>query len=133
MRVVIDTNVLVSGIAYPQSVPGRIVGAWRSGSLGLVTSHYLLDEFKRVLPRLSCNTLTADEIEQLADSLLLLGEVVDPEKIDDMVRDAKDNPVLAVLVESKAECLITGDKDLLVLSDRFTIVSPAQFWEKYGS
>jgi predicted nucleic acid-binding protein len=53
LRVVLDTNVLVSGLAYPGSVPGQIVAAWRQGSLDVVLSRYLLDELARVLPRLN--------------------------------------------------------------------------------
>jgi prevent-host-death family protein len=52
-RVVLDTNVLVSGLAYPGSVPGRIVAAWRQGALDVVLSRHLLDELARVLPRLN--------------------------------------------------------------------------------
>jgi predicted nucleic acid-binding protein len=49
------------------------------------------------------------------------------------VRDRKDDPILALLVESKADVLITGDKDLLVLADRYPILTPAEFWARYGS
>ena len=41
LRVVLDTKVLVSGLAYPGSVPGRIVAAWRQGGLDVALSHYL--------------------------------------------------------------------------------------------
>jgi predicted nucleic acid-binding protein len=40
LRVVLDTNVLVSGLAYPGSVPGRIVTAWRQGGLEGVVSEF---------------------------------------------------------------------------------------------
>lgn len=40
MRVVLDTNVLVSGLAYPGSVPGRIVGAWRQGGLDVARARW---------------------------------------------------------------------------------------------
>jgi predicted nucleic acid-binding protein len=39
---------------------------------------------------------------------------------------------LALLVESKAEALIAGDKDLLILADRYPILAPAEFWTRYG-
>ena len=42
LRIVLDTNVLVSGLAYPTSVPGRIVGAWRGGRLDVVLSRFIL-------------------------------------------------------------------------------------------
>jgi len=47
--VVLDTNVLVSGLAYPGSVPGRIISLWRQGGLDVVLSRYILDELTRVL------------------------------------------------------------------------------------
>lgn len=50
LRVILDTNVLVSGIAYPASVPGRIMAAWRHGSVEVLLSDYILDELLRVLP-----------------------------------------------------------------------------------
>ena len=52
LRVVLDTNVILSGIAYPASVPGKIIAAWRHGSLEVVLSTYILQELRRVLPRL---------------------------------------------------------------------------------
>lgn len=44
LRVVIDTNVLVSGVAYPHSVPGRILQAWQLGSVEVALSRFILDE-----------------------------------------------------------------------------------------
>ena len=56
LRVVLDTNVLLSGIAYPASVPGKILGAWKHGALEVVLSAFILDELRRVLP--ACHTGT---------------------------------------------------------------------------
>jgi predicted nucleic acid-binding protein len=53
LRAVLDTNVLLSGIAYPASVPGKILAAWRHGSVDVLLSSYILDELRRVLPRLA--------------------------------------------------------------------------------
>lgn len=44
IRVVLDTNVLVSGLAYPRSIPGRIVDAWLQGALEVVLSRFILDD-----------------------------------------------------------------------------------------
>jgi uncharacterized protein len=134
IRVVLDTNVLVSGLAYPGSVPGRIVHIWRQGGLDVILSRYILDEMVRVLPRLSRITLSAAEIRDLADSFLFLADIVEPSSQEDpSLRDQNDQPVLATLRASKATYLITGDKDLLALADRYPIVTPAQFWERHGS
>lgn len=50
---VLDTNVLLSGIAYPGSVPGKLIIAWRHGALNVVLSDDILDELRRVLPKLA--------------------------------------------------------------------------------
>jgi putative PIN family toxin of toxin-antitoxin system len=132
MRVVLDTNVLVSGIAYPYGFSGKIASMWRNGSLEVVLSHYLLDEFRKVLPRLSKNTLSVTEVDQLADAFLFAADVIEPSEMVGSVRDRKDDPILALFVDSKANVLITGDKDLLVLADRYPILTPAEFWTRYG-
>lgn len=79
LRVVLDTNVLVSGFAYPTSVPGRIVSTWLQGGLNVVLSHYILDELVRVLPRLNRLQMTPVEIRDLADGLMFLAELVEPQ------------------------------------------------------
>lgn len=133
LRVVLDTNVLVSALAYPGSIPGRILAAGREGGLDLVLSRYILDEMVRVLPRLPRITLTAAEIRDLADSFLFMAEIVEPITDPDVtLRDQADQLILGTLSASHANYLVTGDKDLLVLGDRYPIVTPAIFWERHG-
>ncbi|WP_043350001.1 putative toxin-antitoxin system toxin component, PIN family [Cupriavidus basilensis] len=133
LRVVLDTNVLISGLAYPASIPGRIVQAWRQGALDVVLSRYILDEMTRVLPRLTRIRLSPEEIRDLADSLILLADLVEPDSgRDDELRDPADQPVLATLRVAQAQYLITGDKDLLALAQRYPIVTPATFWARHG-
>jgi len=134
LRVVLDTNVLISGIAYPGSVPGKILTAWRHGSVEVLLSTYILDELRRVLPRLaSRHGLSAFEIDDLVDALSIQAEVIEPQAgTEPELRDAADQPVLGTLLaalgSAGANYLITGDKDLLLLSDRFPIITPAAFW-----
>ena len=138
MRIVLDTNVLLSGLAYPRSLPGRILTQWHYGSIEVVLSNFILDELRRVLPRLSNrHGLTPAEIDDLVDILALQSEVVEPAAVlNDECRDVDDLPILgtliAALVRVQADCLVTGDKDLLELSERYPIMSVAQFCERYG-
>jgi putative PIN family toxin of toxin-antitoxin system len=133
LRVVLDTNVLVSGLAYPAGVPGRILGAWQQGALDVVLSKYILDEMARVLPKLSRNKRSPAEIRDLADSFLFKAEIVEPSrKVEKSLRDKADAPVLGTLFAAKADYLITGDKDLLALAEKCSIVTPAAFWERHG-
>jgi putative PIN family toxin of toxin-antitoxin system len=133
LRVVLDTNVLVSGLAYPGSIPGRIVSLWRQGGLDVVLSHVILNEVKRVLPRLSRIRLTAPELQDLVDSLLFLADMVEPDgEKEECLRDAADQEVLATFRVSEADYLITGDNDLLELQGKYPVVSPAEFWARHG-
>lgn len=136
LRVVLDTNVLASGIGFPNSVPGRIVGAWGQGSIKLVLSHHILGELARILPRFDHKLRwTPSQYANLIDILTLRAELVDPEPLDPKaVRDPGDIPVLGTLLHSKADYLVTGDKDLLTLTKKYpTIISPADFWRKHGA
>ena len=138
LRVVLDTNVLLSGIAYPGSVPGKIMGAWQHGALEGVLSAHILNELRRVLPRLvHRHGLAGSEIEDLVDILALQADVVEPSESDDpTLADADDQPVLGTLIAAlqvaRADYLITGDKALLALGERHPIVTPAAFWAAHG-
>ena len=138
LRVVLDTNVLLSGIAYPASVPGKIIAAWRHGSINVLLSPYILDELRRVLPRLAHrHGLRSAEIEDLVDILSIQAEVITPlPGAEPDLRDVADQPVLGTLLaaikSSGADYLITGDKDLLEIADRYPIVTPAKFWATHA-
>lgn len=138
LTVILDTNVLVSGIAYPASVPGKIMAAWRHGSIDVLLSIYILDELRRVLPRLAPrHGLTLSEIDDLVDALSIQAEIIEPlASFDANLRDVADQPVLgtllAALKTSGADYLITGDKDLLVLADSYPVITPSQFWAAHG-
>jgi putative PIN family toxin of toxin-antitoxin system len=138
LRVVLDTNVLLSGIAYPRSIPGKILAAWRRGALDVVLPEYILDELRRVLPRLAHrHGLSEADIHDLVDSLSILCDVVDPQEPEPaMLRDGNDLPVLGTLLAAlktgAADRLITGDKNLLALASSHPILSPAEFWAAHG-
>ncbi|NQW39752.1 MAG: PIN domain-containing protein [Cyanobacteria bacterium] len=107
---VLDTNVLLSGLAYPANVRGRLIAAWRFGALDLVLlSDFILAELRRTLPRLfHRHGLTLPAIDDLIDSLV------------------------AALRLGSAQTLVTGDKALLALRDRYPISTPAEFWAEHG-
>ncbi len=104
----------------------------------MVLSNFILDELRRVLPRLSNRPgLSPAEIDDLVDILSLQAELVEPAALlNDQCRDVDDLPVLGTLIAAlerdQAECLVSGDKDLLELSERYQIMSVAQFCERYG-
>lgn len=138
IRVVLDTNVLLSGIAYPASIPGKILAVWRHGSIDVSLSIFIVDELRRVLPGLSArHGLSDGDMDDLVDVLSLQADLVEP--LAGMVvdlRDIDDLPVLGTFLAARqssgADYLITGDRDLLVLADRYPVVTPACFWAAHG-
>ncbi|MCL4470765.1 MAG: putative toxin-antitoxin system toxin component, PIN family [Sulfuricella sp.] len=134
MRVVLDSNVFISGLMIPQSIPGRIVAAWRSGQFDLILSEPMLSEISRVLsyPKIS-RRIRWDE-EKIARYISLLRFEADIVNIDgisaDVPKDPNDSPILATLIASKADCLVSGDGDLLSLSAQHPVLSPSGFIAK---
>ena len=114
------------------------MSAWRHGSVEVFLSVYSLDELRRVLPRLTNrHGLTSVEIEDLVDALSLQAEIIQPlQSVEPDLRDVDDLPVLgtllAALKTSDVDYLITGDKDLLVMGERYPIVTPANFWATHA-
>lgn len=134
MRVVLDTNVLLSGLAYPQSLPGRIIAAWQHGSLEVVLSHYILNELARVLPKLAHrHGMNAQEMADLVDILAFQADIVEPDNsLEPRLTDPMDQPVLNTWRAAQTDYLLTGDKARLALGNEYPIITPAQFWQLHG-
>lgn len=136
LRVVLDTNVLLSGIAYPVSVPGKLIGACKHSALEVVQPPFILDELRRV--RLAHrHGLNAAEMNGLVEILWIQAEVIEPTRVHDpALTDCNDQPVLGTLIaaleHSHADALITGDKALLTLRSRYQILTPAEFRAAHG-
>lgn len=136
--VVLDTNVILSGLTYPSSTPGNVMRAWRSGALNVILSEFILDELRRVLPRLQYRHLLSHaEMDDLVELLRFQAELVIPDELLAIaVRAPDDLKVLGTFVAAQrlfqTDYLISGDKDLLVLAAQFPILSPAEFWARHG-
>jgi len=82
--------------------------------------------------------LAPNDIDDLIDALAIQAELVEPEAIGEPeLADRNDLPVLGTLIAAlhgaQADVLITGDKALLALRDRYPIRTPAEFWAAHGS
>lgn len=131
MRVVVDTNVLLSGLMFPDGAPGRVVTAWRQARFELVISVPQLAEIGRVLAYPKIRRILGwddQHIEQFIRQLYIRAQIVDLAGTSvEVPGDPDDMPILATLVAAKADVLITGDGDLLALRDRYAIQTPAEF------
>lgn len=131
MKVVLDTNVLISGLMLPESIPGKIVTAWRNAHFDLVLSDPMLAEIAKVLayPKIA-NRLQWDthRIEQFGLLLRFKTHVVEIDQVNaEVPDDPDDNMILATFLAGQAEYLITGDSDLLALQHQYPILTPAEF------
>jgi putative PIN family toxin of toxin-antitoxin system len=128
--VILDTNVLVSGLMFPASVPGKAVMAWREGRFDLVLPVAQLEEIGRVLayPKIRKVLRWNDEaIGRFLKQLYLRAQVVEPRGRPVEVRDRDDVHVLQALAASAADLLVTGDQDLLAVRERYRIETPSEF------
>ena len=113
MRVVFDTNILVSALVFPggqgDAALRRIIG----GMDQLVMSKAILDELLEVLGRKFARD--AEELAHVAVFVSELAMVVVPRHRLRVVKDDPDNRILECAIAGRAEAIVTGDKALLAL------------------
>jgi len=133
VRVVSDTNAAVSALLFA-GISSGLVSQWQNGSITLLLSRDILDEYLRVFsyPKFD---LSETEIKDLIqEEILPYAEVVKPKRRLRVVRrDPSDNKFLECAFAGKARVIISGDKDLLSLGHygRIRIQTPAQFLAEY--
>lgn len=140
MRVVLDTNVFISGLLLPNGVPGRIVQAWQQSQYTLVTSAPMFSEIERVLnyPKIQRRLRwSAAQVERYISLLRFYSEVVSIEDAlrvipDNLLRDAKDNPILATFIAGHGDWLVSGDDHLYAVRDQYPVCSPGDFLPMLG-
>ena len=114
-RLVIDTNVLVSGIFFSRGNEAQILGQVLDGRSILLTSLDTLEELREVLARPKFQ-LTQPEAFAIFRMVLSRCEIiVNPEKARAKCRDPDDQKFLDCAIAGKADYLVTGDLDLLVM------------------
>jgi len=113
MRVVLDANVLVSGLISRKGTPGKILDAWLEESFRLFVSPDILQELARVLqyPRIS-ERVDRGQVARLLNHLANAAEHVSGRlKLNVLTRDPSDNAYLACAVEGQCDYLVTGNMD----------------------
>jgi putative PIN family toxin of toxin-antitoxin system len=122
LKVVLDTNVLVSSLLVKAGLPAAVVDAWREQEYILVTSPQLIAEVRSTLnyPRLRRKyALTEKDVEGLInllehDALVVPGQALVTGAVPG---DPADEMVLACAVDAEADVIVSGDMHLLALGD----------------
>lgn len=132
MRVVLDTNVLISAFVFPGGPPERVWRLALEGRMELCTSIPLLTEFGRILiAKFGWEPARAEDAVRLVASI---GTIVEPsERISAIENDPDDNRVLEA-VSAEADAILSGDRHLLRLGawGPTRIVAPAEFLTDLG-
>jgi putative PIN family toxin of toxin-antitoxin system len=134
LRIVLDTNVLVSGLLSPFGPPGEIVRMVSSGSIVLCVDARILGEYEEVLlrPRFGFDP---DSVAALLDYIDFRSEVAASEPLTRRLPDPDDEPFLEAALGCSADCLVTGNLGHFPADTRgnVTVLSPAEFVERYRS
>ena len=115
-RFVLDTNIIISSVLFPKSKPNTALK--KAQNLGIiVVSPETWQELETVLFRPKFDQyITFEERRQfLLDLSQTVEFILEMSFVTDICRDSKDNKYLELAVSGKAESIITGDKDLLIL------------------
>lgn len=132
MRVVIDTNVIISALLKATSPPALVVRAALGAECEWLTSADLLAELARVLalPRIQRQAgFDSARAARFVRRIEAYATRVTPTRTIDVSRDPDDNRVLEAAVAGEADYIVTGDRDLLELAlfEGIRIVTPADF------
>ena len=132
MRVVFDTNVLISAILFG-GVPGRLLKHAATRRASLVTSAWILDEFDRTL-RMKFDWPVATATAARA-TIEEISEIANPRVVTVISRDPDDDNVIATALEGGATDIVSGDKDLLELGAfaGIEIVRPRELLDRIES
>ncbi len=132
MKIVLDTNVIVSGLLSPYNAPGEIVRMVSSGILKLCYDARILSEYQSVLlsPKFKFDS---EHIDALIDQIKSCGYIVASKPLPKKLPDADDEPFLEVALAEKASYLITGNLIHYPVESRqeIKVVSPAEFIDIY--
>ncbi|MDT8399336.1 MAG: putative toxin-antitoxin system toxin component, PIN family [Pseudomonadales bacterium] len=129
-RIVVDSNVLISALLLPGSKPHQVLEQLAVKNMALLFSDNTFTELVTRLTKPKFDQYrTPEQLEAFLDWLSELGEWVVPNLSVNACRDSDDNKFLSLALAGEADCLISGDKDLLVLHpfENIPILSPGDF------
>lgn len=132
MRIVLDTNVVVSGVLNPHGPPGRCLDLILEGDLTLLFDDRILAEYRDVLLRPRFDLVPKDVVV-LIDYLTAEGQAISAPPLDRSLPDPDDLPFLEVAVAGSADALVTGNARHFpkeVTSLETEILAPAQLLER---
>ncbi|MFT4179213.1 MAG: putative toxin-antitoxin system toxin component, PIN family [Thermomonas sp.] len=137
LRVVLDTNVVLSALVFRNASASHLRRAWQNGAVQPLVSADSVQELLRVLAYPKFRLSADDQRELLADYLphTTSVRIPSPPPAVPECRDPFDRPFLELATAGRAHLLVTGDRDLQTLAGQtaFQIITPADFLLRLGS
>ena len=129
MKILVDTNVLISALLFPNSKPAKAL-LYTSDHHEMILCDRNISELREVLKRKAPRALPDAEVLLAELSYELIPSVDDGSKL---IRDVKDQPILNAAIVAEVDVILTGDKDFLCLGmDHPKCMTVAQFLEEQG-
>jgi len=128
MKIVLDTNVVISGIFF-SGPPYRILQAWLEKDIQIVTSVEIINEYRRVAKVLA-DQFPGIDIEEILGLITMHSELIDDQGVAVAVcEDPDDDKFLSCAMASRSKIIVSGDKHLLKLSgfQGISILKPREF------
>ena len=134
MNILLDTNVLVSGLLTPFGASGETVRLVSSDTLVLLYDARILLEYGEVLRRPKFQ-FKPQHVETLLDTIQRQGRAISASPLKGRLPDEGDEPFLEIAIAGRADCLVTGNKKHFPKRCRegIPVYSPAEFIEFYRS
>jgi len=130
MRVVIDTNVLIS--SFWGKKPGEVIDLWSKGALTAVISPDILQEYLEVMQRFKLKEEDMDAVMEVLSDTAHNIYVTPHEKVNAVKKDSSDNKFIECAIAGKAGYIISGDRQLRDVGEYkdVKILTPAEFLEQ---
>lgn len=131
MKIVVDTNVMISGIFFG-GFPRQVVEAVVDSKIVACANQEILDEYVRVVEEMIARkqgTLRDDALTILMSKL----DLVQPESHVEVCRDPDDDKFIACALDARALYIVSGDQDLLVIGEYngIRVITAAEFCQEY--
>ncbi len=133
MRIVIDTNVLISGVffgGFPRKILSSVVGQ----KITACATTEIINEYEEIVQEM-IDRKQGHIDKSILSPLIKVMEIIEPITHIEICRDPDDNKFLECAKDSHALYIVSGDKDLLVIKEyeNVQIVTAKDFYEKYMS
>jgi putative PIN family toxin of toxin-antitoxin system len=131
LKIVLDTNVLVSAFLSAEGAPAQVVALVLAGEVDLLYDARIVAEYEEVLARPRFK-LDPDDVAEVLRQLVAGGERVDAQPAEPQLPDPDDQPFLEVAVAGRADAIVTGNPRHFPRGLPVAVLSPRALLEHLG-